>query len=172
MKSLREHVELLVAEARKKTFVAKACGVYYEAPVPAGAIVEGWSLCLDTYTHDSVEHFGFSAKLHPPGRGSTTEDWNTLGAIVAEVSLATGYSSELPMPEPLVPIDQIHPNATIHWTWHGDSSSVDAAYLAAIRTLLEALTPRDPAATPTTAGRNEPCPCGSGRKFKKCHGGN
>ncbi|NYI39403.1 DUF5677 domain-containing protein [Aeromicrobium tamlense] len=22
----------------------------------------------------------------------------------------------------------------------------------------------------TTAGRNEPCPCGSGRKYKKCHG--
>lgn len=21
------------------------------------------------------------------------------------------------------------------------------------------------------AGRNEPCPCGSGKKFKKCHGG-
>ena len=21
-----------------------------------------------------------------------------------------------------------------------------------------------------TAGRNEPCPCGSGKKFKKCHG--
>jgi uncharacterized protein YecA (UPF0149 family) len=20
------------------------------------------------------------------------------------------------------------------------------------------------------AGRNEPCPCGSGKKFKKCHG--
>jgi uncharacterized protein len=22
------------------------------------------------------------------------------------------------------------------------------------------------------AGRNEPCPCGSGRKFKRCHGRN
>ena len=22
----------------------------------------------------------------------------------------------------------------------------------------------------TKAGRNEPCPCGSGRKFKQCHG--
>jgi uncharacterized protein len=21
-----------------------------------------------------------------------------------------------------------------------------------------------------TAGRNEPCPCGSGKKFKQCHG--
>jgi preprotein translocase subunit SecA len=22
----------------------------------------------------------------------------------------------------------------------------------------------------STAGRNDPCPCGSGKKFKKCHG--
>jgi uncharacterized protein len=22
-----------------------------------------------------------------------------------------------------------------------------------------------------TAGRNDPCPCGSGKKFKRCHGG-
>ena len=22
----------------------------------------------------------------------------------------------------------------------------------------------------TKVGRNDPCPCGSGRKFKKCHG--
>ncbi|HSH76281.1 MAG TPA: UPF0149 family protein [Longimicrobiales bacterium] len=27
-----------------------------------------------------------------------------------------------------------------------------------------------PAATATTPGRNQPCPCGSGRKFKKCCG--
>jgi len=22
----------------------------------------------------------------------------------------------------------------------------------------------------TSVGRNDPCPCGSGKKFKKCHG--
>ncbi len=27
-----------------------------------------------------------------------------------------------------------------------------------------------PAKAPAKAGRNEPCPCGSGKKFKKCHG--
>jgi preprotein translocase subunit SecA len=31
--------------------------------------------------------------------------------------------------------------------------------------------PRQPAATPAaTVGRNDPCPCGSGKKYKKCHG--
>jgi len=24
---------------------------------------------------------------------------------------------------------------------------------------------------PPTIGRNDPCPCGSGRKYKRCHGG-
>jgi hypothetical protein len=27
-----------------------------------------------------------------------------------------------------------------------------------------------PARTPTKVGRNDPCPCGSGKKFKKCCG--
>lgn len=26
----------------------------------------------------------------------------------------------------------------------------------------------DPATIPTKIGRNEPCPCGSGKKFKRC----
>ena len=31
--------------------------------------------------------------------------------------------------------------------------------------------PVDPARNPLRdVGRNDPCPCGSGKKFKKCHG--
>lgn len=46
----------------------------------------------------------------------------------------------------------------------------------AARTVLDAMqrlaTPSAPAAQParTAVGRNDPCPCGSGRKFKQCHG--
>ncbi|HEX3766434.1 MAG TPA: YchJ family metal-binding protein [Kofleriaceae bacterium] len=29
---------------------------------------------------------------------------------------------------------------------------------------------REPARAPATAGRNDPCPCGSGKKYKRCHG--
>jgi preprotein translocase subunit SecA len=29
---------------------------------------------------------------------------------------------------------------------------------------------REPIRNPTNVGRNEPCPCGSGKKFKHCHG--
>lgn len=30
---------------------------------------------------------------------------------------------------------------------------------------------REPVRNPAKIGRNDPCPCGSGRKFKQCHGG-
>jgi preprotein translocase subunit SecA len=30
--------------------------------------------------------------------------------------------------------------------------------------------PASRAAEAPKAGRNDPCPCGSGKKFKKCHG--
>ncbi|QWP77642.1 UPF0149 family protein [Lysobacter sp. K5869] len=35
---------------------------------------------------------------------------------------------------------------------------------------VEALTPREPLRRADTPDRNEPCPCGSGKKFKKCCG--
>ncbi|MGA1647665.1 MAG: preprotein translocase subunit SecA [Candidatus Limnocylindrus sp.] len=31
-------------------------------------------------------------------------------------------------------------------------------------------TPKAPVAAPANVGRNDPCPCGSGKKYKKCHG--
>ena len=31
---------------------------------------------------------------------------------------------------------------------------------------------RRPIAAMRSAGRNDPCPCGSGKKYKKCHGAN
>jgi SWIM/SEC-C metal-binding protein len=34
------------------------------------------------------------------------------------------------------------------------------------------LHPRAPAKAATAPGRNDPCPCGSGRKYKKCCGAN
>ena len=32
--------------------------------------------------------------------------------------------------------------------------------------------PAAPKVEPGSAGRNDPCPCGSGEKYKKCHGKN
>ena len=39
------------------------------------------------------------------------------------------------------------------------------------RTVTEFLLPHGESNTTTRkVGRNEPCPCGSGKKYKKCHG--
>jgi uncharacterized protein len=35
---------------------------------------------------------------------------------------------------------------------------------------IDALTPRTPRRREMTPDRNDPCPCGSGKKYKKCHG--
>ena len=35
---------------------------------------------------------------------------------------------------------------------------------------IEQLTPREPIRRTATPDRNDPCPCGSGKKYKKCHG--
>jgi hypothetical protein len=35
---------------------------------------------------------------------------------------------------------------------------------------IEMMTPREPIRREPTPGRNDPCPCGSGKKYKKCHG--
>ncbi|WP_293313126.1 SEC-C metal-binding domain-containing protein, partial [Pedobacter sp. UBA5917] len=32
--------------------------------------------------------------------------------------------------------------------------------------------PQQPIRKEATVGRNEPCPCGSGKKYKNCHGAN
>ena len=41
-----------------------------------------------------------------------------------------------------------------------------------ISDLEKLLNPIQPVAAEKTPGRNEPCPCGSGKKYKHCHGRN
>jgi len=54
-------------------------------------------------------------------------------------------------------------------TRRGDSSEVSAFNFQRI---VDEISPDKPTfitrKTPQVTGRNEPCPCGSGRKFKKC----
>ena len=54
-------------------------------------------------------------------------------------------------------------------------ASSSANITLTVRSGGKAITETAPGATPATSpygavGRNEPCPCGSGKKFKKCHG--
>jgi hypothetical protein len=68
-----------------------------------------------------------------------------------------------------------HDLAMLQWALTSPRRDVEQA-------LLRAIDPNEPvpktgiglipavATAPPKAGRNEPCPCGSGKKFKKCHG--
>ena len=47
----------------------------------------------------------------------------------------------------------------------------DASHAAVMEDTRE-LVPQQPIRKEVTVGRNEPCPCGSGKKFKNCHGAN
>ena len=49
-------------------------------------------------------------------------------------------------------------------------SSSRAAQAAAAHTDTRAQQPRNPIIKDKLPGRNDPCPCGSGKKFKNCHG--
>src|ERR1041385_312775 len=52
-----------------------------------------------------------------------------------------------------------------------DESTVDPnAALNRMRDAAQSAPPRAPTSTAPKIGRNDPCPCGSGKKFKKCHG--
>jgi len=52
---------------------------------------------------------------------------------------------------------------------HAEEDSLEAR-LQHIEHYDRAHQPRKPYRAHATVGRNEPCPCGSGRKFKKCCG--
>ena len=55
-----------------------------------------------------------------------------------------------------------------HYTTNHDAAQQEAQRAAAQRDTREQ--PRQPMVKDKLPGRNDPCPCGSGRKFKDCHG--
>ncbi len=69
------------------------------------------------------------------------------------------------MQEILKPIDEKYPELVKILQWWDQNRKGRVAKLETVislynRQLFKAV------------GRNEPCPCGSGKKYKKCHGGN
>ena len=98
----------------------------------------------------------------------------TLGKVVYQ--FATGTPSVVEVGK------GVHPNqlfVLVHNLLKGRKELVQA-YSQRYAFLRSQLTPiianqrlqRTQARTQQTAGRNDPCPCGSGKKFKKCHGAN
>ncbi|MBE9605556.1 preprotein translocase subunit SecA [Acetobacteraceae bacterium H6797] len=78
-----------------------------------------------------------------------------------------------PMPEPVSFLDARHPapeDAMLAEHLDNPAASMGVAYAdAAPRPMAEAVDPNDPATWSGTP-RNAPCPCGSGKKYKHCHG--
>jgi preprotein translocase subunit SecA len=78
-------------------------------------------------------------------------------------------------PPPLVPDDNVGRLEATHIDpLTGENDAVDEASLAwqpsrASRSAASEIDPKDPS-TWGKVGRNEPCPCGSGKKYKHCHG--
>jgi len=58
------------------------------------------------------------------------------------------------------PIDDVAA-ATSWWPALGEGEDEDTAIVE----------PQEPYRAPQNVGRNDPCPCGSGKKYKKCCGG-
>lgn len=184
-----EFASKLVLTAQNSKDKSLSCAPPSAVPKVALWLFEGWSFGLDVYEHPEnrliklsediiVQHYRLSARLHPRGRSSTAADWQTLGSTVREILTATGHPGS-PVVEPVLPIESVHPSSTIHWMWHSNGSRVDERVLEATAKVVQLLQKHEielaeknrAAAAAQDPGRNELCPCGSGKKFKKCHGG-
>lgn len=83
----------------------------------------------------------------------------------------TRPSTSLPSPEPQTPTDAVSKamSGARRVTGTPQPPRQDVSSMQTNRGDGEA-PPRQPATAEKTVGRNDPCPCGSGRKYKKCHG--
>ncbi|MEZ5708704.1 MAG: preprotein translocase subunit SecA [Blastomonas sp.] len=96
--------------------------------------------------------------------------------IIREDVTRTIMGLQVQQPE-VPPLPELPDFLTTHidpFTGEDNSADIDGGTLG---TVAQTLPPRQVAATPQdedfasmAVGRNSPCPCGSGRKFKHCHG--
>jgi len=165
---LAAFVTSLVARARDRATDTESCSAWPSNPVDDR--FDCWSAVLDIYRHNGIEHWTLSCRLM--AKSSTEKDWGLLGRMVARFVDASGYPKDEYV-EPVVPMEEAHPEAIHYWIWHSDGSDVDRLVMDTMHSVISSRTPRDPqAVAPSTPGRNDRCPCGSGKKFKKCHGTN
>ena len=100
-----------------------------------------------------------------------------LGAIREDVTGTLARAQFMPREEELPPLPDFITQHIDPFTGDDDSVDIDAGTGAVLSRLPPILTGEMPAAAtgaiddvPAPASRNAPCPCGSGRKYKHCHG--
>lgn len=117
------------------------------------------------------------------GRLLVAEDGHKLGvtflnsAMVAQLRGQTQEAQQLAQKAVELDRDQGYPHAMLGWLFkaNGDTQAAGHAFRRALSK--EPNNPQFKQSLDCTnpylnmkLGRNEPCPCGSGKKFKKCHG--
>ena len=100
----------------------------------------------------------------PPPRPAPTRRYNALGVledIVPEEPAVTGVDEVLDVGPPETPAPE-----------RAAAARRDPVIVGAgrARSLSDATAGAQAPVDWSSVGRNDPCPCGSGKKFKKCHG--
>ena len=105
---------------------------------------------------------------------SATNTLNTLFKIDLKKELPENLLKTPEQPKNIITNEQDIDNSLTHASY----STIDAAMGEDINSPVTATNPvrikaeNGPVNNTPTAGRNDPCPCGSGKKYKKCHGAN
>ena len=114
------------------------------------------------------------ARSAPPSQGSRpTQRYNEFGLLEDVSELETNGAEaeaaevvEIGPAEPPIRKKAARPEPIV--TGAGRVRSLNPVAQAGV----PGVSPSAVAADWTNVGRNDPCPCGSGKKFKKCHGAN
>jgi preprotein translocase subunit SecA len=185
LKSWLEAQAELNEEAVLERITAKAAEAY-AAKIPAGAEEQFRNFerykvlqILDAHYREhlaALDHLrqgihlrGYAQKN--PKQEYKREAFELFGAMVEAVKLEvikTLTTVEITTREEVQVDDQMHVENVR--AQHADYDEVGADANGDVA-LAEAATKKKPATRPTQkVGRNDPCPCGSGKKYKHCHG--
>jgi preprotein translocase subunit SecA len=132
---------------------------------------EAYSMFVDMMTdlRKSVSTLAFRAQLAVPQPRPQPPRRLTLSG--PSDSPETRPSTSLPAPEPQGPADALSKAMTGARRVTGvQPPRRDVAAMQTNRGDGDGAPAKQPVTSDKTVGRNDPCPCGSGRKYKKCHG--
>ena len=156
----------------------------------------GWNLWLPGPLREILDALGASEgvrrraakSLDAPAAPALLAEWERFRLVAPSRLDVPGTPSELDVEQavalleglglavgdPPLPVAQPDPVETVLTLDHEDVSDLER--LRAATDVGSVATPTSDLPDPTArfgggkTGRNDPCPCGSGRKFKKCHG--